>query len=85
MAELPEYVEIDGRLYEVVVAVGLVPIGPQLFARSHVDHAGQRLVISDEVEPAARGAQLERAICAALGLGSQSFRPVPILGTISTS
>lgn len=78
MSTLPEFVEIRGRLYEVSVVAG--PLRHDgVYTRSLVDPETQQIWISDEVPECERGVILEKAVSAAQGCGSDSFRVLPLI------
>lgn len=81
---LPEYIELNGRLYEVKVAHR-----PLLVAgvkrKSLVDHAEQTISISEAVNVDERVDVLHKAIGAALGYPDLAFRLVPLIGVTSSA
>jgi hypothetical protein len=72
---LPEFVEVDGRLFEVRVVAG------PLAASTIVCRTEQVILVSDDIPEDEQPAAVERAVSAALGL--PAFRPVPVVGSIS--
>lgn len=79
---LPEFVEIDGRIYELCVAPGPLHLDGKP-CRCLVDHDEQQIRISDEVPEDYRAVILEKAVSAALGYAPASFRLIPLTGQIS--